>query len=382
MKDVAAVWWIGTILVLSAESGFSSDQEPKLLRGEQFQREALLPMVASGVEPVPVRSFFRELSSARRVAILLDRRIDPSRKISTNVSAETLEAGLQVIAVRCDADLSRVADTFVIGPADSVRFLRTRINMLREDMKKSPVSLERQVELLREAPISWEDLTSPRELAERIAKKYKITIKNPDEIPHDLWAGGAIANADFLEAVQVVLFQYDESFKWVDESTIEILPEPPIELLTKPYRVEGMTSEEALELIHQSGPDVKAELEERTIKVTGRVEDHELVEELMRTKGPRGRTPRTADPKAMANRRFTLTIEQQPFDAVIEFLRKNGMDVKYDSEKLTDAGIDLKQRISLKLEGGTVEDLFGGICDAMQLTFEIDGGTIRLNVRE
>lgn len=373
-------WLVGIVFVTI---GISAGDEPASWSiGKKFQKEIKLPLLVTSSEPMQIRSFLKELGRARHIAILLDRRIDPRRKLTTSISAISFEDGIGELATRIGAGVSRIADTYVIGPSESVGLLRTRVSMLRDDLKESDLTVKRQQEVLQEVLVEWEDLTSPRELVRDLATNYAVSVRNPEQIPHDLWAEGAISHANLIEALSIILSQYEQSFRWVDEKTIEVIAAPEVRFIDKTYQPQRMSAPDAAKLIQQSNPKLQVQIADQKLKVTGRVEDHELVVELLSQKMSPNTVPATSNPNSLVNRRFTLTIEQQPFDGVIEFLNANGIDVKYDANKLTAAGIDLKKRISLKLEQGTIDELMGTICDAMNIEFEITEDSIQLTVRE
>ena len=71
----------------------------------------------------------QSLGQNQDVAILLDRRIDPELLVSADLRRMRLQSLIGNLAGQTTGGLSVVGDTFYIGPADSVRRLRTLIEL-------------------------------------------------------------------------------------------------------------------------------------------------------------------------------------------------------------------------------------------------------------
>jgi hypothetical protein len=80
----------------------------------------------------------------------------------------------------------------------------------------------------------------------------------------------------------------------------------------------------------------------------------------------------------LAHRRFTLRMADRPFIELVEVLEKQGVQVHRDEQQLEQAGIDLKQRISLELEKATAQEMFEKACAPLGLGFKIEGARIDL----
>ena len=369
-------------VVFSISQQSLGDEQKSYVRDKMFQQEINRPLISSGLQERPLREFLNELTSERPIAVLLDRRIDPSQKVSTNLSVDYFDDGIQQIAEEIGADISIIADTIVIGPPETTRSLRTRVALLREELKQSSLSVKRQFALLREIPIVWEDLATPQELLESTAKKYDVTIENIDEVPHDLWAAGAISDANFPQAMTILLSQFNLSFEWIDESSVRIVPAPTDSFVTETHRPKGMTVAEASKLVRQSLTHAKVRIDNETLKVTGTIEDQERVAELIGRRPPRVRPVSQLDPNSVANRRYTLTMVRQPFGGLLQLLQQNELTLKYDADKFQAAGVDLKQKISMKFEQATLEQMLDEACKQVGLDYRISGTTIELLLPE
>src|SRR5690606_28713524 len=96
----------------------------------------------------------KSLARLQRVAVLLDRRIDPNRSIEFQFKgtfAETLAA----LAKRLDARYVQLGPVAYIGPAESAKKLLTLAEAQKVQMRKVTIPAQRAA-LLKSAAWQWE----------------------------------------------------------------------------------------------------------------------------------------------------------------------------------------------------------------------------------
>ena len=96
----------------------SAPREPAavdFLTGARFRTE--LDQATSGTwTNVEFRDLLNKLSVERRVAILLDRRIDPTVRVPLDIVNRSLTEGIQEIARKVDAEVSVPENVVYVGP--------------------------------------------------------------------------------------------------------------------------------------------------------------------------------------------------------------------------------------------------------------------------
>ncbi|MCD4727494.1 MAG: hypothetical protein K8R46_07530, partial [Pirellulales bacterium] len=65
----------------------------------------------------PLRQAIGNLSQTRRVAVLIDRRVDPGRELNVSLKGVPLESAMRQIARPRGLDVSRLGDVLYLGPA-------------------------------------------------------------------------------------------------------------------------------------------------------------------------------------------------------------------------------------------------------------------------
>lgn len=354
------------------------DRPPGYHTQAKFVQELNRPLSASRSE-VPLREFLDRLSEVRSIAILLDRRVDPGTTIDVNVDADFFDEGVGQVVAQAGFKVTVVADTLFVTRPETARTLRTRIHQqaerLDEVIRKSQ---RRQFELLRRRPVHWEKLTVPRELLVRIALLYGLTIENPEEVPHDLWAAGGLAYANVTEALSVLLVQFDLDFEWTGPDSLRIVAQRDPETIRQAHQPRRMPVDEALARVRQRFPDLDVQRRGDQLEADAFLEVHEEIAILLGNASPR-RSLR----EPVENVRFSLRMVQQPFSGLLKLLSDNhGIQVEYDPQALAESGIDLSQRISLELEQATLNQLLAAACREAGLQYRIDGRRVILSPEE
>jgi hypothetical protein len=347
----------------------------------RFQRAIAEPISAT-VMRTEVREFLRRIANERDVAIMLDCRIDPHQLRDIHWIDFTLAGGIESLSADIGASTAIVGDTFIVGPTDSIENLRTLIALRMDELDSLPGAAPRQVtSLRRHGPLMWNDLDRPDDLIRSICEREGLQIENAELIPHDLWAGAAIANANAVEQLSIVLMQLDLAFEWNQDATsITLVPYPAEVAVVRAHRPRGMSLDEAEETLRQEFPDLLTEVVANKLSVAARVEVHERIEELLGIREPRDAT--TTELAPLARRTFTLTVVNQPVGAVMQALVDQGVPIEFDADALTAAGADLSVRVSVQLDKARIRALMEELCEPAGLTFEVDGERVLLDVEE
>ena len=352
--------------------------------GSQFQTEIDRTLSASWAN-VELRDQLKTIGDERRVAILLDRRVDPTVQLPLNLTNSSLREGVRDMARLLGADIS-VADPIVyVGPPAATQRLRTLIELQSSELRsrESSIPEKRRVELAARHTVTWQDLDSPVEIVQRIADRYRLTIGHLELLPHDLWVANTLPSVTAAEALSLVLIQFDLTFAWTGKAEggagqgIELVSAPERPVIEKRHRVKGRTAAEALKLLKQYGPELVVKIDGSDLVVRGLLEDHEAVAAL--SGGSATRKPDVVTGiKPIKQRLFTLKIDRVPARVLMKKLEESEIVFEYDAEQLAAAGIDLDQPIKLDVEKASAADFFKAVFDPLHLTAEIDNLTVKL----
>ena len=84
--------------------------------------------------------------------------------------------------------------------------------------------------------MAWDDLTTPRELLEKLGSENGIEIAGLEQIPHDLWAAADLPPLELIERLTLIAGQYDLTFEVsADGNRITLVPVPEHVELVRTY---------------------------------------------------------------------------------------------------------------------------------------------------
>ncbi|MBU4400407.1 MAG: hypothetical protein KKE86_13865, partial [Planctomycetes bacterium] len=116
----------------------------------------------------PLRQAIGNLSRTRRVAVLIDRRVDPGRELNVSLKGMPLETALRQIARPRGLDVSRLGDVLYLGPAAAADRLNAVSTEFKEEIRRLPSAARRKY--FPRKKLAWEDFAEPRELLDRLGR--------------------------------------------------------------------------------------------------------------------------------------------------------------------------------------------------------------------
>ncbi len=355
-----------------------------LWTGQRFAEQLRQPISASW-NHVSVREIFSRVTQNYRIAILLDRRIDPTQELAVEVNGDSLWHSVRAIAERAGAQTTVVGNVVYVGPADSVRLLRTLVELVDRAALQAGTQLQnrRYFDLARFRAVRWQDLARPVEILKSTAAKYALDIENDEQIPHDLWAECELPGVNAFQALSLVLIQFNSTFAWnKDMSGFRIVPIPSEVYIERAYPVESVPSSTVLQTWRARIPHLRAEAVDSGIIVRGTIEEHELVDLMRGTRTLPPADRRTAKPPVPLSRReFTFRFQNAPISSLMDKLRATGIVFQYDPAELSMAGISFEHRIDMNAEKVSAEEFFSQVFGPLGLDVKIDGITVQLRPR-
>jgi hypothetical protein len=180
---------IGWLIVMTLSTELDAQAPSRLLTGPALQRR-LQDTIGISWSEMPLRRGVYDLCGRKQVAVLLDRRVDPGRKVSLSVGDAPLEDVLHEIAKSQELGLTFLGPVAYFGPPGVVVRLRSLAEMRREEIRRLPLAVAGT--FLRLKSMQWNDLATPRELLGQLAEEAQVSVSGLERVPHDLWAGAAL----------------------------------------------------------------------------------------------------------------------------------------------------------------------------------------------
>ncbi len=347
---------------------------------KQFE-QAMTQRISASWQNVALRDVLRRISTDRGVAILLDRRIDPDHLLEIDLNDLSVLVCLVKIAERVSARVSVVGNVAYLGPIHSAAKLRTLVRLRSDELFGESARLPkgRQFALARGRTVHWNDLDRPADLVGQIAGQYRLDVQGLHQVPHDLWAGATLPGAGAVEALSLVLIQFDLTFAWTKQAAgIRIVPVPKEVSIQRVYTPRGMTAAAAVKRCQQEIPNLRVRPRGRQVVVDGTVEQQEAIESLLRSGRKPGGKLKTFPPTPLDRRVFTLRIQNVPARELMDRLEQSGIAFQYDAQQLKTAGIDLNQPINMDVNKATADEFFRALFEPLGVKFAIDKVTVTL----
>jgi hypothetical protein len=334
-----------------------------------------------------LRDALRQLAESHSLAILRDRRIDPTALIDLTASSVSLEELFSQLAEPADADVRIVGNVVYLAPPESANVIRTLIALRDEELSahRSRTRSARQTALRRNETVRWADLTTPADALQLVAKRFDLKIEGSELVPYDLWEHAVFAQMTASEMLSLVLIQFDLTFEWgSDLRSVRLVPLPEDRseiVVRRAHRPKKTKPGEAMALWKQKAGDFEATVEGDRVNVLARIEQHELIEQLIRGDLDSG-NDKPAEPVPLSRRQFTLAVSGVAASAVMKQLEASGISFEFDRDAFEDAGVNFEQPISMDVSQVGATEFLRELFEPLGLKVRFSGTRVMLELPE
>ena len=374
---------VALAIVCQAVCGALAAEVPRNLLSEAAFNRALTEPLTARFDEMELGVLLRTLSDERRLAFLIDRRIDPTRTVSWRTGGEPF---LDSVADRLSAhhaSARAVGSTVFVGPEDSLKKLRTVIALRMEELRaKGNSALKQQFAVLRDHSISWTEATEPRQVLSDIGQRWGMNLIGVDEVPYDLWREGLIYDVNLVEALSLVLIQHNRTFEWDQEAkSVTIVPMPEKVWIERRHQIPAARRDSLLDDIGGVLDSIDHSLERDRLLVRASIEEHEKIATALGQR-PGKSTPTKVSAAPLKQRLFTLTAEKVRIGDAFQALREQGITIEYDDQAFRAANIDFTKRVDLKLNKASAELFLSILCEPLGVAYDNDFLSVRLTLKE
>ena len=285
----------------------------------------------------PLRQAIGRLSRAQRVAILVDRRVDPGQTLDLKLDSVPLETLLGKIAEHCGLGVSRLGPVFYLGPVQAANRLHSLAGEVGKNVRRLPSATQRK--FLQTKPLVWDDLTSPRDLLVDLGQENGVKLSGLEQVPHDLWAAADLPPLSLVDRLTLVAIQFDLTFTIAADGT-------QIDLTPIPASLSTPTNDRPQPAAPRMPPK-------------------------------RAAAAKPSAPNETLIKR--LEVKQKPLGPVLRDLaRQLDLEMKIDEPAIRAAGISLDQLVSATIENATIDELLRNLLKSTGLTFHRRQKTVEI----
>jgi hypothetical protein len=344
--------------------------EPAWLTGEGFDQALELPLTANWSN-LPFRDAIPSLAKSRRVAILIDRRIDADALFSLRIQDEPLRVAFQKIAASKGVAVSFANPVVYFGPTEAAGKLRTVAELVRQQALRQPLPM--RTALVNSQRLNWVEATEPRQLVAKLAEEVRLPIRGLDQVPHDLWRAANLPRLPWFERMLLVLVQFDRGIAIAhDGKSLEIVPLPARPRIERRY-ASGATPSARLAQLCKQFPQAEVIAAGPRIAVRADLETHAQIADLVG-----GKQTKTTTVKNLPET-YTLNVERLPLEKVLTQLA--GMlklELTFDRPAIDQAEISLDQLVTFSVKDASLDELLTAAFKDTNLKFVRDGKQVRI----
>jgi hypothetical protein len=378
MFAIVALMTIARASELPAEpsSAVETIQLPRL--SESALERNLAARLNIAWDGVPLRPALERLGYSQQLAIVLDRRIDPGQLVQLSMNDARVDEILRSIADTHDGYVSQVGPVIYIGPRDNVAQLATLVAVRQAQLADLPAEL--RIRWGKHSFASWPQLSEPRTLVAQWARERAISIDGIERIPHDLWPAQSLPELDLLERLIIALVGFDLNPEIDREGRIRIEAMPSGLQLDERYLLPP--GRRTWTDLRSQLPSAKIEWLQgrRELRIVGTAEDHRAARRWLLGESPATRTidparpTRPTEPR-LENKRFTLTVKQQPLRQVLAAIaHQTGYELVWDQ---VPSQIQ-ERRISVTVNQATIDELLASILHQQPVTYRRQSSELRI----
>lgn len=284
-----------------------------------------------GWQRMPLGSVVQRLRAVSHVDLFVDRRVDPEKRIDLELTDAEVDDILAGIAAASSLGSARLGRLYYLGPNRTAERLFSLAARRRRDVNRLP--REARISLLERRRIAWPQLTEPRGLVTKLLADHGWKAMNAEQIPHDLWAAGALPPMVLADQLTVLLAGFD---------------------LT--YRIAG--EERAIEIVPVNWQTVE------------------------RVPPPSTVARRQTTAAAGGTQAYTLRVESQPVGKVLEQLgQRIGWQITVDEDAMRKARQSLDERVSFSVENADEDQLLEALLAPARLKANREGRSVRIKPR-
>ena len=375
---IATAFLTVTLVATGAEP---AESRPDWLTGGAFQERLMQPATVFWTGS-PLREHLFGFARAQRVAIVLDRRVDPEQKLTLAMRDEPVLGVVQAVAKSRNLQAVVFRNVVYLALPEEAARIRTVAELRRQEIEE--VGRDTALKFARQASMGWEDLATPRDLLSELAEENELEIVNLDQVPHDLWPAGELPSMTLAERLTLILHQFGLTFRLAaDGRRVAVVPVPRDIAVVRDYPGGGKP-EALVEKWHDACPGSEFRIVGNRIFVRGLVEDHETIQGMRTSGGRQATRPRPTEKNGRPLEQvFTAEVPGRPLGAVLKhFATQLGLELKVDAGSLQDAGVSLEQPISFQVENVTFDELFRAVLDPVGCTYERQGNVMKIRAKQ
>ncbi|MDR0703439.1 MAG: hypothetical protein LBF88_00455 [Planctomycetaceae bacterium] len=304
----------------------------------------------------PLGKSLQRLAETQKIGLLIDRRLDPSTPLHFESTGQPLGKMLQQLALSLGQGCVLFETTVYLGPKNTAEMLPVLLAEQQNRLEK--LTPRRAAIFRRKISLNIPFLSEPKKILQKLSLQNNFRWKNLEILPHDLWNEKSLDNLSLNELLTILLIGFEMTFEIEDDGeTLRILP------LSQ----------------RQSLPRSTATIEIPSKKTEQNILDIQKQKNQEIQKGQNTQNIKNVPQLPLAQRRFTLNVENQRLDILLQSLAERlNMKLELDEKSFAAKSVKPDSRVSFEVKNATISQLFRAMLHPLKLDFQIKEKTIRV----
>ncbi len=338
------------------------------LGGKDLEQARMLGISADWLD-APLCRQLDKLSRQQKIAVFIDRRIDPNREATFSVQNATWDRLVWAVADQYEIGVCRLEDVYYFGPIETCRALP----VLYETLRKQVISNRKQqkVAWLKPTRPQWPRLSEPSSLLQQLAKNNGLELVGSNAIEFDIWPEHGLPAISTLQQIVLLAIGFD---RWIEISNdglqVTLVPFPKIEDGTVTIRNVGQARQIILQLAEEF-PNCNLKALGRSIVAQGpTAEIARLQKHLARLQ--------SADVGDSTRHRFSMVDTKAKRGVILASVARTlELELSYPPESRQ----ALDEVIEISVRDVTAEEILANVLAGTNLTYEISNQQLLLSIR-
>jgi hypothetical protein len=338
--------------------------------GAELERQLDSPVGVRWGGANTLRGTLGNLARSQDVAIFLDRRVDPDQTVDLALEDAPLRELLQRLGERLKLGIGQVGPVVYLGPPPTAAVLGTVAALKEEQEQQLPSAVRGK--LRRAGALRWPELTTPRDLVQRLVGGAGLQIEGLEQIPHDLWPEVDLPPLTFAQSLSLILAGFQLTFDYApDGATVQLKPLPANASITRRIPLRGSPAVVGAE-IRRRFPDARFTIDGGNVVVDSTVEVSAAIRRLLEGSSTRPKPPLAT---AKTEKRYTLRVQDRSLGAVAAAVAKEaGVELRFDPR-----ASDLREKlVGLDVKDATLDQLLQTLLQPAGLTYQLDKQTLEI----
>lgn len=310
--------------------------------------------------------FLQQVALERRIALFLDRRVDPSISLTCQVADLDVWGALFQAGGETELAAVQIGDLIYVGPGEQVATLPWRLADLRRRIAKLPVAA--RTPWLAKSTLKIPRLARPREVLQGLAAATGLPLAGTEQIPHDLLRGAECPGLTVAEQFAVLAFGFG---LWPEldpaGKSAQLVPLPPAERFAWTYSVADPAA--AKSWLAAERPQAQVAAKAKTVEVTGNPADHlAFLRHTRLTAAPA--TPSVAQAQTTVTLRATATRQA----ILLQICSKLGVEL----QAAAGSGEQLAERVEIDVQRVSYAELIERVLANSGLRYELERKQLRI----